>query len=225
MIYFTVTASGARTRFVQIRSNVNLEPLQISQIVVLDARGVNLARGKTCNASSTYTAKSICQNALDGWAMNREPPDDIFHSGTNALNWFMVDLGAPFAVAQVVFYNRAGGNAWRAGGTLLQLLDSSNQLLAQRSLNQDQVQSFSFPTTGALSVMYQCENQFEGGGWVLVRRVKAGSKWHPATDDLRGTDAYGIYGTTTSDSTFSIAYSSWVTLSTPFLFMTGMRQD
>ena len=29
------------------------------------------------------------------------------------------------------------------------------------------------------------------GLFQLARRVEKGSKWHPATDDLRGTDSYG----------------------------------
>jgi hypothetical protein len=66
-----------------------------------------------------------------------------------------------------------------------------------------------------------CESAFEGGGWALVRRVKQGSTWHPATDDLAGTDVYGTYGTATSDSTFSIAFSAWIKQTTEFLFISG----
>jgi hypothetical protein len=58
---------------------------------------------------------------------------------------------------------------------------------------------------------------------VLVRRVKQGTTWHPATDDLAGTAVYGTYGTATSDSTFSVVYSSWVKPTTEFLFITGMQ--
>ena len=54
-----------------------------------------------------------------------------------------------------------------------------------------------------------------------MRRVKRGTTWHPATDDLAGTAVYGTYGTATSDSTFSIAYSSWITPTTELLFMSG----
>jgi hypothetical protein len=66
-----------------------------------------------------------------------------------------------------------------------------------------------------------CESVFEGGSWALVRRVKQGSTWHPATDDLKGTDVYGTYGTATSDATFSIAFASWITPATEILFITG----
>ena len=66
-----------------------------------------------------------------------------------------------------------------------------------------------------------CDSNFQGGGWALVRRVKQGSTWHPASDDLRGTAEYGTYGTATSDASFSVQYSSWLTLTSEMLFITG----
>ncbi len=70
--------------------------------------------------------------------------------------------------------------------------------------------------------VFYCESSFQGGSWVLVRRVRQGSSWHPATDNLAGTHAaYGTYGSPTYDSTFNIVFSGMVTSSTEFLFMTG----
>jgi hypothetical protein len=60
---------------------------------------------------------------------------------------------------------------------------------------------------------------------VLVRRVKQGTTWHPATDDLKGIDVYGTYGNDTSPETFSVAFSPWLSQSTEFLFMTGVPND
>jgi hypothetical protein len=51
-----------------------------------------------------------------------------------------------------------------------------------------------------------------------VRRVRQGKTWHPATDDLRGTEVYGSYGPPSSDSTFSVA---WQGLGTELLLTTG----
>jgi len=43
--------------------------------------------------------------------------------------------------------------------------------------------------------------------WKLVRRVKRGSTWHPATDRMVGSDVYGDYdGWIGSDNTFSIKF-------------------
>lgn len=62
----------------------------------------------------------------------------------------------------------------------------------------------------------------DGGGWKLVRRVKAGSTWHPATDWLAGTDEYGTYTTDeTIDDTFSIRYDHMILGNIDFLFATG----
>ena len=59
-----------------------------------------------------------------------------------------------------------------------------------------------------------------GGGWELVRRVKAGLSWHNATDQLRGTDVYGTFvNDPTIDSTFSRTFDS--TAVKDFLFATG----
>lgn len=59
-----------------------------------------------------------------------------------------------------------------------------------------------------------------GGGWELVRRVKAGPYWHPATDLLSGSEAYGIFvNDPTIDATFS---RTWDTQTyNQFLFATG----
>jgi hypothetical protein len=55
---------------------------------------------------------------------------------------------------------------------------------------------------------------FQGKEWTLVRRVKPGPSWHPATDELLGTDEYGTYcgergaadHCDTSAATFSIPF-------------------
>jgi hypothetical protein len=103
----------------------------------------------------------------------------------------------------------------RMHGGLLKLLSTSEEVVSQRTMNSDGIQTYVFEK-------YTCENTLQGGGWLLVRRVKQGATWHPATDNLAGTETYGIYGSDTADSTFSIAYSSWLTTSTKFMFATGV---
>ncbi len=73
---------------------------------------------------------------------------------------------------------------------------------------------------------FYCENVLDGGGWALVRRVKQGDAWHPATDNLAGTEpAYGVYGGPTFDATFGRPYSTWITTNTEFLFTTGSSRN
>jgi len=65
--------------------------------------------------------------------------------------------------------------------------------------------------------------QFDSLGdsqWKLVRRVKAGNTWHPAKDQMTGTESYGTYNNDhVSDSTFSMKFDSMPCKS--FLFATG----
>jgi hypothetical protein len=214
------------TRYAKVWSNPAQGAMQIAQLVVKDTRGVNVAKGKTCSASSVHSSGATpCSNALDGVESVRDFPS-IYHSANpedtgQALEWFLVDLGASYYIPTVVYYNR--GPSDRAVGMLLQLLDSDMVVTGQRTMNTDAVQTFTFSTTvtSVPAVTYLCDAAFEGGGWVLVRRMRQGARWHPATDDLKGLDVYGAYGTPTSDATFSVAYGSWLTQSTEFFFATG----
>lgn len=52
-----------------------------------------------------------------------------------------------------------------------------------------------------------CDMAFEGGGWTLVRRTKAGTAWFPLSDNLAGS-SYGTYvADPVANATFSLAYS------------------
>ena len=62
---------------------------------------------------------------------------------------------------------------------------------------------------------------FQGYNWQLVRRV-VGSAWHPATDQLAGTEAYGDACGPTASCTFSTAWSG--SKFTHYLFATGDLQ-
>jgi hypothetical protein len=59
---------------------------------------------------------------------------------------------------------------------------------------------------GAPTSVY-CDMEFEGGGWTLVRRTKAGTAWFPLSDNLAGS-SYGTYvADPVANATFSLAYS------------------
>ena len=88
------------------------------------------------------------------------------------------------------------------------------------------------PTTGVTTPTHHGNGiyTFSGGQipvgndhWKLVRRVQAGSTWHPATDHLAGTTASGTYSTDlVSSSTFSIQFDELEC--SHFLFSTGDMQ-
>jgi hypothetical protein len=67
-----------------------------------------------------------------------------------------------------------------------------------------------------------CENYFEGGNWALVRRVKQGTTWHPANDNLAGTYVFGTFPLDFSVDTFSIPFSTLANQNTQMLFRSGM---
>ena len=48
----------------------------------------------------------------------------------------------------------------------------------------------------------------DGGGWELVRHVPAGSKWHKATDQLRGTEVYGTPCGATGATEWSVEFDN-----------------
>jgi len=50
--------------------------------------------------------------------------------------------------------------------------------------------------------------KLSGGGWTLVRHVPGGRKWHPARDQLRGTQQYGKKGTTRSLTPWSVRFDT-----------------
>ena len=59
----------------------------------------------------------------------------------------------------------------------------------------------------------------DGGGWKLVRHVPEGSRWHPATDQLRGSDIYGTPSGPLSSQAWSIPFNE--ECFNQFLFATG----
>jgi hypothetical protein len=72
-------------------------------------------------------------------------------------------------------------------------------------------------TTGSAGGWY---GDIDGGGWQLVRRVKAGLTWHPATDQCHGSSVYGTFvNDPVSDTTFSKQYDN--INYNQFLFSTG----
>ena len=62
-------------------------------------------------------------------------------------------------------------------------------------------------------------SSIDGGGWKLVRHAPAGNRWHKATDQLRGTESYGVPCGATCDEEWSIKFDNIPF--DQFLFATG----
>merc|ERR1719433_1811268 len=48
-----------------------------------------------------------------------------------------------------------------------------------------------------------------GQTWYLVRHQEQGNRWHPATDNLAGTDEYGTSTGSASGEAFSIPFKTY----------------
>ena len=116
------TASCQNVRYVRVLSSTAPDAwLQISQIVVHDENGVNVARGKQTSASSIWPGTSPAK-AVDGHEGARGHPNQ-FHANTANNAWWMVDLGNPTSVSDIVYYNRVDCCNNRIIGARVQLLD------------------------------------------------------------------------------------------------------
>jgi len=120
----TPATSMPNARYVRL-SNA-YQCLQISQIACYDNQGVNQAFGKPTSYSSTYQWGSSANYAVDGTLRSRAYPQ-IFHSGCQANDWFMVDMSAVYPIKKIVYYNRADCCQNRATGILVELLDANKQ--------------------------------------------------------------------------------------------------
>jgi hypothetical protein len=201
--------------------------IQISQLAVYTADGTNVALRKTTFASSTFGSTTTADKAVDGTISTRPYPQGYNNAGNRLNEYWEVDLGATFTITKIDFYNR--GDDWfsRSNGDRLQLLDASRNVLDTKILTAALVQSFTYasttpgPVTTTTPLTLVCINDFESGGWLLVRRVKAGTVWFEARDNLAGTAVYGSYATETASSSFSIEFASFVNASAEYLLMTG----
>ena len=108
------TAPIGNIRFVRVYGNDNNDYIQISQLVVLDSRGQNLALKKNTSYSSLYTG-SISNTPVDGTLSIRDFPN-IYHSGTAGPNEFYeVDLGGLYDIVQIIYFNRNAAQARAVG--------------------------------------------------------------------------------------------------------------
>lgn len=124
--------------------------LQISQVVVFDTKGNNVAVKKpaTCSSKdpgSAYQGQQVDPNwAVDGlinlrcgWPNDKVVIVNYFPADPDP--WWMVDLQGEFDIKQVKYYNR---DCWgfRANGVEIQLLDSEkNVIKSYKTINEQKI--------------------------------------------------------------------------------------
>ncbi len=124
-------------RYVRLNGpKINYNYLQISQVVVLDTNGKNVAANKPATMSSKYIGQGFMDPkwAVDGKENLRcgyvEKVVIVEHYPMDKNPNWMVDLEGEFDIKQIKYYNR-GPNCWgfRANGVEIQLLDSEKNVI------------------------------------------------------------------------------------------------
>jgi hypothetical protein len=100
--------------------------LQISQLVVRNTQGINVAKGASTQSSGVGYGGAE-SNAVDGVEASRSHPAEYHSSGGGA--FFRVNLRKPEIIASVTIYNRADCCQFRLAGSTIQLLGKNNQVV------------------------------------------------------------------------------------------------
>jgi hypothetical protein len=133
----TPVATGVNNvRFVRVLSAQGPDSwLQISQLVVRNGQGVNVALKKPTSASSIWPGTSPA-TAVDGYEGARAHPHEFHANGPNN-QWWMVDLMTAQNVVQIRYYNRTDCCKHRIIGARVQLLNENKQVIKEYTINHD----------------------------------------------------------------------------------------
>jgi hypothetical protein len=122
------TGTGVGVSYVKISTlNTDDHWLQLSQVVVMDMSGNNIAR--TAKVTSSGTGWGTNENtAIDG-NLQARPYPQIHHSNTPNNAWYMLALQNVSNVGSVTVYNRTDCCHQRMIGTTISLLDAKQNVL------------------------------------------------------------------------------------------------
>ena len=123
---------GGNVRFVKLYHSRN-EYMQISQVVVLNSKNVNVALDKPVETSPPYQADTVGRNVVDGRYQMKNHGSTYFCSQPNQ-PYLIIDLLRDENVATVTVYNRNDCCRDRSVGQIVQLLDKNMKPLAQRQM-------------------------------------------------------------------------------------------
>jgi hypothetical protein len=137
----TASLSGGLTniRYIKLTQKfVNSDAWQ--QVAEIEAfelfTGVNVARsstGTTATSSSNYSSSYLPTMAIDG---NNSGNNNFWHSGTPNINeWIKLDLNAGKNIDFIKIYNRTDCCQFRGQNMLLELFDSSNNVVYSKTID------------------------------------------------------------------------------------------
>ena len=193
-----VLTSGVR--YVMVRNNPSpVDPISFGELIVLDANGINIARGKPVTASSSWNAQYDKSKIVDGDATGSET--STWGSATSGDQWVQVDLGQVYDINAIVVVPRNNfeqGKSFTvfAGGT-----DMSSQSYAALSGNASLYQ-FNYSSSTALVsplVLGQAVVSIDTAGNI------AGSVMAPIPADLMSLPKVGYIDAVSTDNVLSAA--------------------
>jgi len=172
---------------------------------------VNGGVSMSVTLSDSWAAPHLKDNCVDG------DPNTFCHSKHTHGWWVAFNLDEPTCINTIEILNRHNCCQDRIVGAGISIVNQGTEIW--RDSIDENKPKYSFDLLGANGVDGDNCGGLDGGNWNLVRHVPAGNAWHPATDQLRGTDVYGSPDGPLASSPWTTAFSS--TPFTEFLFATG----
>ena len=130
--------------------------IEISQLVVIDKTGKNVAPGKSISGttdawpSSGSYGSHAASLAIDGQIFVKS--QNFYHSATAGGNTqFILNLGQPTDITKIIFMTRGDNRTshYRKNGMRLQLLDQNQNVINERRLNEALREDISYLLPGA----------------------------------------------------------------------------
>jgi len=123
--------------------------IQLSQIVIRDGSGKNIAQNAQVSASDPFSPQSAARNAVDGNEKARAYPN-IYHSKSDKEPFITVTLNPPACISQITIYGRSDCCADRHAKKKISILGDqgwSTVLWTSPDTTKDLVQTFNIPTS------------------------------------------------------------------------------
>ncbi len=124
--------TGTLARYVRIMKSGNNtfdDLINLAEVEVLDAGGVNRAlasMGATASQNSTFNSSTLALNCNDGNTTGSGGASNICATaGTTANDWWEVDLGAVYNIAEINIFNRDDGAEERLSNVYVLAADTA----------------------------------------------------------------------------------------------------
>jgi hypothetical protein len=115
--YLNTLPQPQNVRYIRITPNANGDFIQISKFVVnafVNGSLINVAPRGTCTAANAYRG-TAANNPI------KVNGGNYYSASASRNNWWQLDLGQDYNVAEVIYFNREGGLQKRALGMQIQL--------------------------------------------------------------------------------------------------------